>query len=187
MLKNTDHQFGKVAIFIHWLSALIIIGQFSFGLYMLSLDYYDPNYRILPHYHKSIGILFAILLTFRLVWMKLNSRPGPASGASKKEHLIGLKIQKLMLWLTVIVVILGYLISTAKGDSIRVFNWFEVPATISNLGNQADWAAELHYWFAWLLIVTASLHGLAAIKHHFYDKDETLLRMLGKSKKTPKS
>ena len=165
---------------IHWVSALVVIGQFSFGLYMLSLDYYDPNYNVLPYYHKSIGILFAILLAIRLLWMKFNPRPGPASGADEKEFRIGVKVQNLMLGLMVIIVTLGYLISTAKGDSIQVFNLFEVPATMTSMGNQAEWAAELHYWFALLLIITASLHALAALKHHFYDKDDTLKRMLGK-------
>ena len=86
-----------------------------------------------------------------------------------------------MLGLLVIIVFLGYLISTASGDSIEVFNWFEIPATITSIENQEDIAGELHYWFALSIIIIASLHALAALKHHFIDKDKTLLRMLGKS------
>lgn len=181
MLRNSNTAFGKLTIAIHWLSGLIIIGQFSFGLYMLSLDYYDPNYQVLPHYHKSIGILFAGILLFRILWSLTNPSPSAAKGVKSWEHRVSKIIQRLMLGLLVITVFLGYLISTASGDSIEVFNWFEIPATITSIENQEDIAGELHYWFALSIIIIASLHALAALKHHFIDKDKTLLRMLGKS------
>ena len=180
MLKNTKSQYGKVSIIIHWVSAVVIIGQFSFGLYMLSLDYYDPNYKVLPHYHKGIGILFAMLLLLRIVWRRINPHPDPAPGVEKWEERIASWVQSTLLLLLVVVVILGYLISTAKGDSISVFGWFEVPATITFIKNQEDIAGALHYWFALAVIILASLHALAALKHHFINKDRTLMRMLGK-------
>jgi cytochrome b561 len=179
MLRNSPSRFGKITIAIHWISAIVIIGQFSFGLYMLSLDYYDPNYQILPHYHKSIGILFSGLLAIRIIWTLINPSPGPASGVKPWEHRAAKAGQVLMLGLLVVVVILGYLISTADGKSIDVFNWFEVPATITSIEDQEDIAGEWHYWLALSVIIIASIHALAALKHHFLSKDTTLLRMLG--------
>ena len=180
MLRNSDSKFGSISIAIHWLSALIIVGQFAFGLYMLSLDYYDPDYKSLPHYHKSIGILFAILLGFRILWTRFNPHPKPSSGISELHTRLALLMHKILLGLLVLVVCMGYLISTAKGDSIMVFNWFEVPATLTSFGRQEDWAGELHYWFALSIIILASIHALAALKHHFIDGDNTLKKMLGK-------
>jgi cytochrome b561 len=37
----------------------------------------------------------------------------------------------------------------------------------------------VHLYLAWTLIVLAALHALAALKHHFIDRDPTLMRMLG--------
>ena len=79
------------------------------------------------------------------------------------------------------VVVVGYLLSTATGDGVDVFGLFEVPATITSVTNQEDWAGDLHYWFAVSVIGLSVLHGLAALKHHFYDKVSTLKRMLGTS------
>jgi len=180
MLRNSSSRFGKITVAIHWISAIVIVGQFSFGLYMLSLDYYDPNYQALPHYHKSIGILFSGLLAFRIVWTLINPSPAPAPGVKLWEHRAAKTVQVLMLGLLIGVVTLGYLISTADGKPIEVFNWFEVPATITSIKNQEDVAGEWHYWFALSVIVIASLHAFAALKHHFLDKDVTLLRMIGK-------
>ena len=178
MLFNSSARFGAITIAIHWVSAVVIIGQFCTGLYMLSLDYYDPYYNVLPHYHKSIGILFAVLLFIRILWTAVNPRPVPAKGVSDWEHKMALFTHKTLLGLLITVVVFGYLISTADGSSIRVFNLFEVPATLSS-ANQEDWAGELHYWFALSVILLSGVHALAALKHHFIDRNETLVRMLG--------
>ncbi len=184
MLFNSSTGFGAITIAIHWVSALVIIGQFCVGLYMLSLDYYDPYYHRLPDYHKSIGILFAVLLCIRILWTAVNPRPLPAKGVSGWEHRVARITHTTLLGLLVIVVVFGYLISTADGSSIRVFNLFEVPATLSS-ANQEDWAGELHYWFALSVILLSGIHALAALKHHFIDRNETLARMLGKSPANP--
>ena len=36
-------------------------------------------------------------------------------------------------------------------------------------------------WLAWSVVILSVLHGLAALKHHVIDKDDTLKRMLGRS------
>jgi cytochrome b561 len=35
-----------------------------------------------------------------------------------------------------------------------------------------------HRWSGWLVIILAGMHMLAALKHHFIDRDGTLKRML---------
>ncbi len=181
MLINSKHRFGWITIILHWVIAMTVIGQFSLGLYMVSLDYYDPDYHVLPDYHKSIGFLFALLLLFRIVWALLNPRPDAAGGVKPIEHRIAVLVQWAMNLLLVMVVCMGYLLSTATGDSLMVFDWFEVPATITHIDHQEDWAGALHYWFAVSIILLSGVHALAALKHHFIDKDQTLNRIIGKS------
>ena len=71
----------------------------------------------------------------------------------------------------------GYLISTADGLGIEVFGWFELPATLTG-DNQEDLAGEIHEILAWLLMGLVGVHMLAALKHHFINKDQTLTRMI---------
>jgi len=42
----------------------------------------------------------------------------------------------------------------------------------------------MHRYLAWSAVSLACLHAAAALKHHIIDKDRTLLRMLGVSRKT---
>jgi cytochrome b561 len=80
----------------------------------------------------------------------------------------------------------GYLISTADGRPIEVFGLFNVPATLHGLADQEDIAGEVHEIFAWVLILLAGVHALAALKHHFINRDSTLIKMLGRDANNPK-
>jgi cytochrome b561 len=42
-----------------------------------------------------------------------------------------------------------------------------------------DIAGKVHWFLALLLIGLVALHTLAALKHHFIDRDWTLKKMLG--------
>jgi cytochrome b561 len=44
-------------------------------------------------------------------------------------------------------------------------------------------AGLAHEYAAYIVVGAALLHGLAAIKHHVIDKDNTLKRMLGHRQK----
>jgi cytochrome b561 len=72
----------------------------------------------------------------------------------------------------------GYLISTADGRAIIVFDLIHIPALPWSIDRQEDIAGEIHNLLAWALIAMAVLHALAALKHHFINKDHSLVRML---------
>ena len=97
------------------------------------------------------------------------------------RNMLAAFVHGLLYVLILLVATTGYLISTADGRSILVFDWFEVPATVTSIPDQEDLAGTVHLYLATLLVSLAGLHGLAAIKHHFIDRDSTLRRMIFKS------
>lgn len=179
--KNTQKSFGFVSKLLHWLMAILLISLFAVGLYMTELDYYDSLYHTLPWWHKSFGLLVMGLLLFRFIWKTTNSTPQALSTHKKWEVSLAHIIQKLFYGLILLIGISGYFISTAKGKSIEFFTLFEVPAITQALEeDRADLIGEVHEILAITLIVFAVLHAIAALKHHFIDKDETLKRMINK-------
>ena len=68
LLRNTPHQFGLVAVLLHWSMALAIYAMFALGLWMVGLGYYDSWYHDAPEIHKSIGIILLLTLIIRLLW-----------------------------------------------------------------------------------------------------------------------
>lgn len=174
--KNNHNNYGAVSIALHWLSAIIILGLFILGLWMVELDYYDAWYKQAPAIHKSIGILLFMLIAVRLLWRLVNPRPEPIGKPLEKR--LAEWMHRLLYLLLFTTMIAGYLISTAEGRGIEVFGWFTVPATFYGPEHQEDIAGEVHEILAWLLILLSVGHALAALKHHFVDRDDTLRRML---------
>ncbi len=179
-MNNTSSKYGLVSIFLHWLSALTIIGLFALGYYMVDLTYYHEWYKTAPELHKSIGLVFFLLMVMRLAWRVTQITPSHLPSHSAVERKLGKIIHSLLYLLIFIIMISGYLISTADGRGIAVFELFDVPALGSSIENQEDIAGLVHKWLAYLLIALSALHALAALKHHFIDKDNTLNRIIGK-------
>lgn len=178
-LKNTPRTYGLVAISLHWLVAVTVIGLAILGLWMTDLTYYSPYYRSAPFWHKSIGITLAAVLLLRLIWRRVNPRPAHLAAHKTWEIRLASLVHGLLYLLLVAIVFSGYLISTATGQGIDVFGWFTLPALITGLPAQADRAGLVHYWLAIAVLVLAGVHALGALKHHFIDRDNTLRRMLG--------
>lgn len=177
MLRNNSDRYGLVAIIFHWLSALIIIGLFALGFWMVDLNYYSEWYRLGPHYHKSIGLLLALATIARLIWKLNNTSPKPLSQSKIENSLASLAHVILYIGL-IIIMVSGYFISTADGRGIDVFNWFTLPSLGELFDNQEDIAGDIHKYGAYALIILAVFHMLAALKHHYISKDNTLKRML---------
>ena len=177
-LRNSSRRFGAVHATLHWVVALAVFGLFGLGYYMVDLTYYDELYRLAPHVHRSIGILLFLTLTLRLAWRLADTSPGPLATHSPFEVVSARVAHGLLYLLLFTAMVSGYLISTADGSAVRVFNWFEVPSVTGRIRGMEDVAGDVHYWVTWALVVLASAHGLAAIKHHLVDRDDTLRRML---------
>ena len=178
MILDTQQKYGALSKTMHWLSAIVIIALFSVGFYMVDLNYYSQWYRTLPHWHKSIGILLALLTVLRLLWGYLTPSPKPLASYSKLVRFIR-HIGHLTLYLILLIIFIsGYLISTADGRTIEVFSWFEVASLGALFDRQEDLAGSIHKYAAYTLVAFVIVHIIAALKHHYFDKDATLTRMI---------
>ena len=182
VLKNTKQYFGLVSVLLHWLSAIAVIGLFALGLWMTGLQYYDPWYRDAPMLHKGIGVIFIFFLFLRLCWNLYNPTPESPPNAKRYEMVIARIVHFVLYFMLFLMLPTGYLVTTAKGHSLDVLGWFEIPSIVTgkelNIQNLESVALELHEIIAFSIIGLASLHALAALKHHFFDKDNILKRML---------
>lgn len=169
-------RWPRVILLLHWLTAFAVIGMFASGLWMVDLTYYSDWYKTAPHWHKSVGLTLFALTIVRLLSRVVYSRPPTHGNAFEKK---ASKLGHIALYtLLLVMFVSGYLISTADGRPIDIFNWFAVPSIGELIDNQEDIAGDIHFYLAWTLIVTAALHAIAALKHHFFNKDNTLKQML---------
>ncbi|NMP17485.1 cytochrome b [Thalassotalea sp. Y01] len=176
--KQSQQAYPTVAKLMHWLTAVVVFALFGVGLWMVELDYYSSWYRTAPTYHKSVGILLALLIVLRMVYKYLKPAVQPIESHSKMVKISAKATHFILYVLLLTLFASGYLISTADGRGIEVFDWFVIPSLGQLFSNQEDIAGTIHEYVAYSLIVLVVLHGAAAIKHHVIDKDDTLKRML---------
>lgn len=185
-IKNTEDGFGLITILLHWLMAVLIIGLFILGVYMVELDYYHKWYIAAPWWHKSVGMLVFILLFIRSCWVIVNRNPLPLGSNQLLERWLA-KMTHLGFYLLILIVCLsGYMITTAKGAGIDIFGWFEFPALATLSADQSEWLGSLHALASYLLGLLFALHLVATCKHHFSDRDATLIRILNPAYKGDK-
>lgn len=175
---NTRHSFGRVSIFMHWLMAIVLVGLYVLGLYMVDLTYYDPWYNDSLYLHKAVGMLAAILLVFRYLWVRLQPRPMHLEPEKTVQNLAATMGHAALYLLMFVLMISGYLISTARGQGIDVFGLFEIPALLADGAERGELAGDIHDLAATGFIVLVGIHTLASLAHHFITKDATLRRML---------
>lgn len=175
-----------VTICLHWVMALMIFVLFGLGLYMVDLNYYHPWYRDAPYIHKSIGVCLFVLLCIRILW-RVSRRSvifDDSLNIQKKniEEILATSMHYILYLMMALLCVSGYLISTAGGREIDVFSLFNVSALPVEIDKQEDIAGDWHYYLAWGIILMVCCHALAALKHHFIDRDMVLKNMLWPSK-----
>ena len=175
-LTNTDNRFGVIVILLHWVMAILIIGLLAVGIYMTRIPI---SAQMLKFYgwHKEWGILALMLVTVRLAWRfrsitpSLTSLPHWEAIAARSAH------WAFYLFMFALP-ICGWLITSAAGLPVSFFGWFVLPDLISPNEEQRVLFTNIHKWLGYGLIATFFLHVSAALKHHFINKDDIMLRML---------
>ncbi len=178
-LLNTADRYGGLNIALHWLVALGVLILYPLGLYIESLDYYDPQYLTVPQWHKTLGVVVALCLIVRLMLRAASATPKPV-GTAGLQHLLARLVHTMLYLLLFVTVVSGYLIVTAEGKPLVLLWDISLPALPVTINDLEEYAGEVHFIAATLILGLAGLHMLAALKHHFIDRDNTLKRMLGK-------
>ena len=174
--RNSPSSYGWVAKSLHWFMAVMILGMLAVGLYMSDMEL-SPQKLQLYGWHKSVGSVLLGLFFVRITWKLLNpsvaALPAPAWQriAAKATHSA---FYALMLAMP----LSGWLMSSAYGFPVSVFGLFTLPDLVSPDKEWAEVFYEAHELGMLALFALIALHVLAALKHHLFDKDATLKRML---------
>ena len=83
---------------------------------------------------------------------------------------------------TMVMPMSGWLMSSAAGRSVKFFDLFTLPDLVAKDDALRETFGTIHEYLSYALILAITLHAAAAIKHHFFNKDATLKRMLPFSK-----
>ena len=164
--------------FNHWLTALVMIGMISFGLYLENADLTRDARGQLMGLHKSVGSVFLIYAIWRVGYRAQQGFPPPLASTPKWQRVSARFVHLLLLFGIVSMPASGLIMTLFKGRPVDIFGLLTIPAFEKN-ELLAGIGHVMHGIGANVLIAAIGLHILAALKHHIIDKDLTLSRMIG--------
>ena len=163
---------------IHWFCTLAIISLFASGIWMIELDYYSDWYQTAPEAHMLLGFILLGIMCARLLFRAMQPKLPPLPSLKPYEVLSAHAVHIALYLLTFVILISGVLIAFAGDETVNILGLFDLPDVGSFFEQQQDISGLVHEWAAWLVIIVSAVHALAALKHHFIDRDVTLQRML---------
>lgn len=181
-LRNNATRFGWVAITLHWVLAAAILFMVYLGLYMTDAEDYEA-YQL----HKSLGITILALSLLRLIWRFVDPPPPLPTTMPAWEKFAAHASHWGFYALMIGIPLSGWLYVSASPNSdfvtTNIWGVFDLPLipplpTLENREDLADTFEDAHGWLAiYALLGLAGLHVLAALKHHFWDRDRVLHAM----------
>jgi cytochrome b561 len=165
---------------LHWISAVMIITMLAVGAIMVRVD--DTGIRFdLYQSHKAFGFVVLSVTVLRLLTRLVVAPRGPAVPGPRWQSLAASAAHGALYLLIVAVALSGWTMASATPLPIptSVFGLFELPAIVARDIETYKLAKAWHGWLTKALLAVALLHVVAALKHHFINRDTVLRRMIG--------
>ena len=173
-LRNTADSYGWLARLLHWLIALLLVGLVVAGLTFTSMER-GPERDELAAMHKSMALLTLLLMTVRLLWKFANPAPAAPAGTPGWQQAAATLTHWLLYAAVFFQLTAGILVAGQR--PIGFFGLIEMPPLLAENRAQHEFFEELHET-GWIVIAAlVALHVLAALYHHFVQKDDVLRRM----------
>ena len=183
-VRNTDQGWGWLARLLHWVIGGIMIFMLGLGYYMTDIDDIFVQFPLFQT-HKSWGFTVFVLALVRVAWRLANTAPPLPDGMKPWERLAAHGGHIALYVLMFALPLSGWLMSSASelqdlyGIKNMVFGLFEMPDPFQpGDGDLEDIFREVHHACAFLLGVLLIAHVGAALKHHFVQRDNVLMRMI---------
>lgn len=179
MKPSTDSQrYTRVAMLLHWLIGLALIGQIVFGLLLDNIaPAGTPARAPIINLHKSVGIVLGVLILLRLAW-RLGHQPPPwpraMTAAQKTAALLG---HRVLYACMIVMPLSGYVASNFSKYGVKFFGislapWGPASAELYKLFN------GVHVVTGWLFGALVAGHIVIAAKHALINRDGVFSRML---------
>jgi cytochrome b561 len=176
-LRNTLRRWGSLSQLLHWLIVVLIIVQVTLASMADDLPAGVRKIALLAR-HKSVGITILMLAILRLAWRWTNPTPLLPPTLKPYERTLARVTHALLYVLLFAMPLSGWMMSSARGFPVSWFGFFTLPDLVPKNKPLYEVLLTTHETLAWVLGAVVALHVAAALKHHFWLRDDTLRRML---------
>jgi cytochrome b561 len=175
-MPTTSVSYPASSRILHWLMALALTANFILGISVHEMDLSPQKLQWLT-WHKWAGMTLLGLVSLRLLNRLLFPPPEAEPGPAWQLRLARL-VHVLMYLLMFAIPLSGWMTSSAAGIPVVYLGMWELPQLLPKNLAWLDALKEFHEWLNQALLMLVVVHILAVLKHHFIDRDHTLVRML---------
>ena len=176
-VRNSPRRWGSFAQLLHWVIVALILLQVTLALIADDLPLGMKKLAMLAR-HKSVGITILGLAVIRLLWRWTNPTPALPDGLKPYERFLAHFTHAALYLLLFAMPLSGWLMSSARGFPVSWFGLVQLPDLVPKSRPLYEALLETHDLLALGLGAVVLLHVAAALKHHYFLKDDVLRRML---------
>jgi superoxide oxidase len=177
-LPRGDDRFDQISIFLHWLTALLIVVQFVSIWAREAVDHQSDLAAALLTLHRSMGLSTWIVVVARLCWRRYFAHLPPFPQTMPKFQQTIAKANEYGLYILLLAMpITGLARVVLRGQPFELFVW-QVPALLEPDPAMRSMFVEAHAIGAKALMALIGLHAGAALFHRLVLRDGVLQRML---------
>ena len=172
-------RYSRGAVVLHWLIALLIIGNIA-GAW-ISEDLPKPDRAAIMTLHKAFGITILLLTFARIGWRLVHKTPPMVETLKAWEAALARVTHWLFYFLMLALPLSGWAMVSGgpNGKPVSMFGLFDMPMLpVGPDKATAGTFNEIHGVLGNLIVALLVLHVLGALKHQFVDHDGTLRRMV---------
>jgi cytochrome b561 len=173
--QDSKHGYGLTSIFLHWLTALLIVALLAVALYADTLPRDDG--RPWRFFHVSLGLLFIPVYLVRLYWRGRSGHPKTYFG-SRLVTFWGELTWRVLLLAPAIMIATGPFLSWLHSRPLSFFGLFNIASPLAKNHELRVTLAEVHAFVGYTILAFLGLHLAGVIKHLVVDKENILKRMI---------
>lgn len=171
-------QYTSVAKTLHWAMAVVIITAWGAGYYSSTLSLPQKIQADSIMLHKSIATVTLFLLAARIPWRLIHGAPAASCDVPSLERMAA-RLGHLLLYICMVALPLsGWVWSSAAGYRIPVAGLFYLPPLMAKTPALSPMLKQIHISFAYAIALLVCGHVFMALKHHFFDRSDSLASML---------
>ncbi|SMP67663.1 cytochrome b [Noviherbaspirillum suwonense] len=179
--RNDATAYGGISIAFHWVMAALLVAVYAFMELRGIFPKGSAGRELMKNAHFMLGLSVLALAAARLALNLLDRAPPIAPEPPRWQSLSGHAMHYALYALMLGLPLLGWLLLSASGKPIPFFG-LTLPALIAENSDTADLIKEIHEAGATAGYFLIGGHAAAALFHHYVKKDNTLLRMLPRSR-----
>lgn len=170
-------RYGRASIALHWLMLLLIVAVYACIELRELWPKGSPPREAIKTWHFMLGLTVFALVWVRLVARLVGGTPPIQPAPPAWQQWTARAVHGLLYLLMIGMPLGGWTLLSAAGKPIPFYG-LELPPLVAPDKALAEIIKEIHETVGTVGYVLIGVHTVAALFHHYLQRDDTLLRMM---------